>query len=334
MHTRFIALTLSAVALAGAAHAGTTQVHVVTASGRAAGANCNTSGPTPGAAFYGSGVSIPAGGHAGCGLAGGIKDIAGGDGPISAHLDLSNVFGGGLNTASADAVAELGSLGVSAIEDYTGQAADNTTYLSAEAGASWSDMLDYGGTGMGYVEWAFDVEGVMTLGGMGGELLTYLNYQVEGGPIYTAFFGKLSSTADDFVTNPTGVGGLTGFTVTPTSIIGGDTAFSYRHYVDLSKPFAFKAGLYTAAYTRAGSSAHNDFLHTAKLTGIRVFDERGNPLEAHFTGASGTLYGANGVLSAGGAVPEPSTWLLALLGFGLAGAGLRRRRPAPVGDYT
>ena len=322
----FLFLTSLAAALAGPALAGTTQVHAVTVSGQARGANCNTSGPTSGAAFYGGGVAVPIGGLAACGLAGGIKDITGGDGPISAHLDVSNVFGGGLNTASADAVAQLGALGVSATEAYTGSANDNSTYLSAEAAASWSDKLDYGGAGMGYVEWDFDIDGVMTLGGLGGEAITYLNYQVGGGPIYTAFIGKLSSSADDFAINPTGVGELGGFAVTANSVAGADKAYSLRHYVDLSKAFDFKVGLYSAAYTRAGGSAGNDFFHTARLSGIRVFDENGNPLEAHFTGESGTIYDANGVRAAGGAVPEPGTWALMILGFGLAGAGLRRRR--------
>lgn len=31
-----------------------------------------------------------------------------------------------------------------------------------------------------------------------------------------------------------------------------------------------------------------------------------------------------------GAVPEPATWAMMLAGFGMAGAALRRRRPAPV----
>lgn len=332
MRNSVLTLTGLAAAIASSAHAGATQVHAVTISGQArsvGGANCNTSGPTPGVAgFFNTGVPVPVGGHAGCSLAGEIKDIAGGDGPISANLALNNTFGGGVNTATADAVAALGALGVSATEAYSGTAADSSTYLYSEAAAYFADKLDYGGTGMGYVQWDFDIDGVMTMGGIGGEALTFLNYQVNSEPIYTAFLSKLSATSGEFARNPTGVGDLSGFTLTPTSVSGAAKVFTYIHYLDLSKPFDFKVGLYTAAYTRAGGSISNDFFHTAKLSGIRVYDERGNPLDVHFTGLSGTIYDANGVRSAVAGVPEPSTWALAILGFGLAGAGLRRRRLA------
>lgn len=68
-----------------------------------------------------------------------------------------------------------------------------------------------------------------------------------------------------------------------------------------------------------------DFYNTAKLTGVGV--SQGGSLNA----ASGTLvdlgngqYGYQAVLAAG-AVPEPSTWALLILGFGLTGAAMRRR---------
>lgn len=68
-----------------------------------------------------------------------------------------------------------------------------------------------------------------------------------------------------------------------------------------------------------------NFYNTVKLTGIEVSDG------ASLSAASGTLvdqgngqFGYQAVIN--GAVPEPGTWALLILGFGVVGAGLRGRR--------
>jgi hypothetical protein len=43
-------------------------------------------------------------------------------------------------------------------------------------------------------------------------------------------------------------------------------------------------------------------------------------------GAQDWVFVDNVSTNVGGAIPEPSTWALMILGFGAAGAGLRRRR--------
>ena len=56
-------------------------------------------------------------------------------------------------------------------------------------------------------------------------------------------------------------------------------------------------------------------------------DASGHPIDFSITGASGTIYDANGAhLPTAGGVPEPGTWAMMLLGFGGLGAILRRRR--------
>lgn len=58
-------------------------------------------------------------------------------------------------------------------------------------------------------------------------------------------------------------------------------------------------------------------------------------LHIQFSGTPGYVAIDNIVVEAGqvfdvGGVPEPSTWILAIAGFGLTGAALRRRRTAPL----
>lgn len=65
------------------------------------------------------------------------------------------------------------------------------------------------------------------------------------------------------------------------------------------------------AYPTGVLSGSADYSHTARLTGIQVFDSNMNPVSnPSFSSASGQEY------TVSGAVPEPGTWLL--LGSGLA----------------
>lgn len=320
-----VAALALAGALAGGAEAATV-VHALTISGQASGGagpfGCATSGPLPTTSFHGGGVPVPAEGHAGCGLKGGIQDVSKASGLSVAHSDVTNPLNGGVNTASADAKAEEGTLGVQASESYTAGYADSRTYMYSEAGAIWSDTLDYGGAGQGFVRFLFDVDGAMAVSG-NADVLTRLNYQVDAEPIYTAFSATLGhGTA--FI--PNGLDGLPvpGFTVTPTSIFGSGRVVSFFHEVDLGNPFDLAVGLYTAAYGAPNAAGTNDFYNTAKLAGIEVYDRFGRPLDSHFTGASGTYYDGTGAHRPIAGVPEPSQWTLMILGFGLVGLLLRQ----------
>jgi hypothetical protein len=216
-------------------------------------------------------------------------------------------------------------LGVVATQSYVGGALDGSTFLGSEAAAIWSDTLDYGGSGLGYVQWSYQIDGGMSLTGPGGGFLyTYLNYQINSGPIYTMFLAELLTGASPRVIAPATDGPLSGYIVGPTSISGSTLVTTYRDEVDLSKPFTISFGLYTSAYGRPNGSAANDFLHTAKLSGVSVQDRTGQELHSRFVGKSGVVYDSTGA-HAPSAVPEPQAWFLLLTGFACVGAGLRQR---------
>ncbi|MBL8770732.1 MAG: PEPxxWA-CTERM sorting domain-containing protein [Phenylobacterium sp.] len=338
--TRFLLPAAALAALLGAQAQAATQVHALTISGQAQGGappfGCATVGPSPFIRdFFGGGVGVPTEGHAGCGLAGGIQQAGKASGlSLASSSVVGNAYNGGVNNASAQAKAEEGSLGVSASESFTNGTKDAATYFAAEAGAIWSDLLTPGmpGAGMGEIQFGFTIDGAMAFTGSGGELFTRLMYQVaDERAIYTAFTAELNASGGNRAINPSGVGPLAGFTITPNSISGSDTAFTYRHTVDLSKPLSMKVGLYTAAYGAPNGVHVSNFFNTARLTQISVFDASGRPIDMTFTGASGTVYDATGAHRPIGGVPEPSQWALMILGFGLAGAAVRQRRRHPAG---
>ena len=98
--------------------------------------------------------------------------------------------------------------------------------------------------------------------------------------------------------------------------------------IDLQLRFSLAAG---STFTLAGYlfaddfyDGTADFYHTAKMTGITVSQG------ASLVSASGTLVdlggGNYGYPAVTGGVPEPATWALFILGFGLVGAAMRRRQ--------
>jgi len=74
-----------------------------------------------------------------------------------------------------------------------------------------------------------------------------------------------------------------------------------------------------------------DFFNTAKITGVTV------SAGASLASASGALtplpgggYGYPAAAPGAGAVPEPATWAMMIMGFGAIGGAMRRRRAAPT----
>lgn len=100
----------------------------------------------------------------------------------------------------------------------------------------------------------------------------------------------------------------------------GVTSGVYSHLFDLTLASTYNPAFVTAhGGTAAGAEA-------ALLSGIASQEAY---LNIHSTFVpSGEIRGQ--LLAIPGSVPEPGTWAMMILGFGLAGAGLRGRRPAAV----
>jgi len=326
-----ISFLASALAFTFPAHATGTATHAMVVAGQAFGGvgpfGCATSGPQAReSGFFNTGVGLPTEGYASCHLAGGIANDSHTFGPSFSDEAVTSAFNGGSATLSAKARADFGSLGVASDGAYTGTT-DGFTYHGAEGAAYFTDSLTISGTGTYFMRMGFSVDGSAITAGSS-QTLTYLNYQVGAGPIFSAFVAGAGGGSDRAV-NPTGTGsGITmpGFTVAPDSVSGSGVAYSFLTPITAGTAFDLTVGFYAASYPH--TLADNDWFSTAMLSSIQLFDGSGNPVAFSITSASGTLYDANGAHPAVSGVPEPVSWSMMLGGFGLVGASMRTRRRA------
>ena len=329
----FLISTCAFSVAASTASAGTA-AHAMVVAGQAQGGGgfaCATSGPQAReSAFFNSGIGLPTEGYASCSLAGGINNKTSVTGPVLAHQDVTASFNGGTAVVSADAKADYGVLGVRSLGTYSGSQ-DAFTYKSAEGAAYFSDSLTFAGTGVYNVFFGWDVDGSALTSVGASQTQTFLNYQINSGPIFSAFVANSGGGGPDRAISPVlGGGTLAGFTIAPRSVNGSGTAYSFLTPITLGTAFDFSVGIFASSIPTAfGGIANNEWFSTARLSSIQAFDSSGNRVAFAITSASGTVYDANGAhprVVVGPAVPEPATWLSMICGFGLLGVSLRRRR--------
>ncbi|MGH9626487.1 MAG: PEP-CTERM sorting domain-containing protein [Bryobacteraceae bacterium] len=186
----------------------------------------------------------------------------------------------------------------------------------SDSAAQFEDHLTIGGgTGSGYLDLTFLLDGSMSSTGTG------TNYsQASLGVLdvenpYTSVNGGALSN-----------GNLAIFDASSATT---NTVDFYIQF-DFDTPFTIQPSLYTyARYFKSADTAPYtataDFYSTATVTSARVYTSLGNldsPLTtANIVSADGFEYGPNGLTVGGGltTVPEPGTWLPVLLGLGLLG---------------
>jgi hypothetical protein len=329
---KFAILGLVGLASSGTAHAASTTAHAMIVSGLAHGGSgefgCATSGPQPLVHnFFNLGAGLPTEGYASCHLSGGIDDTSSAVGPSTAHEDLSNTFSNGLHMQTADATADFSTLKASSNGSYTGNATGGFAYEDGEAAAFSTDTLTPV-AGAKFVQMGFTIDGSASVVG-NSQVLTELDYQINSAPVIQMFIGDIEAGGTPIVENPTDIGSLGGFTITPTSYSGSGTVFTFLEPITPGASFDLTLGLYAGSFpVPLGGVANDDFSETATLTSIAVYDANMNPLDATLTSASGRIYDATGVHSPAMGVPEAPTWMMLLLSFGILGTALRRKRSA------
>ena len=281
--------------------------------------------------FFGLGP-FPAGGIGACGLTGGLNHNTASAGAATSTLTVAPVKVGGPNnpaagyySGQANAIARYGSLGVSAQGSFQNGKPDGSPgiYNNTVAAAKFTDTLTASSTSFangsaGFVRYAFDLHGTTSALGTPAayytgetriELLYMNSYQpVEYGwglGIRRGNLGLIQNT-----TPPAG------WTTSTSYLSGGSTFYSFDLPIIWGQSWDLTVGFIAYAYGEASA----DFLGTAKLTGVQVFDSSHNEVtNFSLLSASGTNYLA-------APVPEPETYAMLLAGLGLMGAMVKRKR--------
>jgi hypothetical protein len=280
--------------------------------------------------FTFSGPTVPVGGIAACGYAGSVEHATNAIGPVTSSKSVGPVILGnpgfaGAYTGQANSTASYGSLGASAHGTFTGGLPGSPVALFEAAGAAkFSDTLTatsplVADASAGFVRYQFEVHGSMSALGAPapfffGETYMVLDIQQQNGPVSEILNAHTRRGGTSTISNGTPPAG---WTRGIGSLSGTSTFFSPDLPMNWGKPWDVKVGL----LAWADGQADSDFLSTATLTGIELFDaQHGQVTQFSLTSASGTNY-----LNP---VPEPTTLVVMLSGVALLGYRRHARRTA------
>ncbi len=304
---------------------------------------CVTFGRDPLAKGVGRGfeVSLP---DPGCGVGVDNRAASAASDTLSVSSSLGVAFGQSSNprtfVGSSTGRAGFGNLGVRANATFSGSS-DSSVVVGAQAFGIQTEPMTFGGsTGAGVYRPTFTIDGSLFNVGRTDNQLAF-SYSVDNGPSYLAFRIQNSGGAINLY-GPNGlVSGFPGFSVTGGLATGltvaGSTSITLDIPIMFGTPTDMTYTLWAASLPSSSlglstpSTGEVEFLSTAKLTGIELFDAAGFALENFtITAGSGTKYDRNGVVGStepGGpnGVPEPGTLPLAALAIFAMGR-LRNRR--------
>lgn len=327
-----LAVTAAALVAASAAHGASLNTYAGGVGGITNGsidAGCYTSGTPDEIQPFFSGGSFPAGGIAACGLTGGLNQNTGATGTVTSTMTVAPVKLGiptssaALYSGQADAIARYGALGVSAKGSYQGGVANGGpgTYDNTVAAAKFTDTLTATSAQVtagsaGFIRYAFELHGTASALGTPapyyfGSTYVELLYEQSYQPVQYGWNVSLTRGSTGTIQNTTPPAG---WITTPSYLSGSSTFYSFDLPIIWGQPWDLTVGLIATA----DGDVDADFLGTARVTGVQLFDSRHQAVsDFQLLSASGTDYLAP--------VPEASTAWLLLAGLGVV---LTRRRPS------
>lgn len=340
--TRLCSLALASMTVtAASAHAAVTTFTQVVAGQRTCG---TTQAAQPISDLFGSaGTFVPLGDLAACGISGSSNvQSAAGSGPLSetralGATTLNSTFGVGSFTGSASARAEGHTVGARAQASNDGPT-DGFSVVGADAFAQYRDsfvaMPDAArpaGT-VGSVMFRINFDGAVEMefpsGSGSGSARASIVYQQNTGSIFELVSLGVTSTGN-FITAPRSGGESTfEINVVPGESVSQAGSASYMTFsmpFEYGKSFDFSLALLATVQPRVRTTVTSDFLATAILDGMLVFDDLGRPVtDFQFTSGAGITYDESGRVAP---VPVPAAgWLMAAATVGLL--RLRRRQAA------
>lgn len=296
---------------------------------------CYTSGTPDELKPFFSGGSFPLGGIAACGLTGGLNHDLGSSGEVTSSLAVAPVKLGipgssaGYYSGQADAVARYGALGASARGSFSQGLPDGSpgAYANMVAAARFTDTLTATSAGLaagsaGFVRYAFELHGTASAPGAQqpyflGSTYVQLLYMNSVQPVEYGWNLSLSRGGTGTIQNTAPPDGWS----TSTGYIGGASTF---YSFDLPIVWGQSWDLTVGLSVVANGDVNADFLGTARVTGVQLFDSRHQEVTSfELMSASGTNYLAP--------VPEPTSGFMLLVGLpALTGMlRLRSRRTMP-----
>jgi hypothetical protein len=297
-----------------------------------AGNGCSTFSKHPELSFFTVSLpSVPTGGITACGYSGAVSLVTAANGPLTNSETLTPVILGnpgysGYFDGTANARVDYAALGASAHANISGGAPGSPLALFNATGAAWfSDTLTassplVANASAGFVRYQFSVDGSLGTPGAPapyffGETYMALDLQQQGGPVYEIVNAHLYRGAAATISGATPGPGWT--TTVGSSLSGGGTFYSLDLPMNWGQAWDIKVGLLAWAY----GTADTNFLTTAKITGVELFDSNHAPVTQFTLSAlSGTDY-AN-------PVPEPQDLELMLSGLILIGFAVHRKARA------
>jgi PEP-CTERM motif len=157
-----------------------------------------------------------------------------------------------------------------------------------------------------------------------GFTFTTATWSIVSGDVNT---GSVVASGTTAVTN----GGLLGYRVTNTTLTATNRAI-YRLSADITD-LVLAAGSYYLVWSMDGTAASGPWappvvgsLGTGNAYQSLAAAPFALAIDAGAQQGADVPFTINGTLVGGGAVPEPASWLMMLAGFGLVGAGMRRRQ--------
>ena len=277
---------------------------------------CNR-GPTPELTFFSFNPQTPTPSLAACGISGSLKQATGSTGPLVladslAPVSLGAAAGSGTFDGSAQAGASYGRLGAAAHAHIgAGRPQSSGAVYDSVAASRFSDRLTAASPSVvnasaGFVRYQFSVDGsVSALGApeafFFGETYMVLDVQQQGGSIREVMNAHVRRGDLGVISgNPAPAGWVT----SSGSLSGASTFFSADLPMSWGLPWDVRVGLLAWAY----GTADSNFLSSARLTGLALFDTNHNPVSNFsLVSVSGTDY-IN-------AVPEPTSNGLLLAGL-------------------
>ncbi len=260
--------------------------------------------------FFGPrGVGIPSNpaGLAASGISGSYELQSAAAGPlrnsdsVTSPVFISDWSSANQYSGTAAAVARYGLLGAEAHGTYTGWGSSNTV-AGSESFAIFQDTLTVTSLAVpagaaGAILLHITVDGNMTSTGDAGTGGIEVNYQVNGGPIYSLMHASVDPRGGGFY--PFSGPGRAGFSISDTAISGSGVFDTFSLPFTFGTPFDTRIGLLASVVPQKNNVEDVVFSSTVRVSGIDIFGPGGQVAGFSIASGSGTVYDAIGAHQAG-----------------------------------